>query len=335
MSVDASVPTVSVVIPCYRSEATIARVVGLTREELRGMGYATQFVLVNDCSPDGTFDEIASLCSERNDVVGVDLARNFGQHGAIMCGLRHATGDLVVLMDDDMQTHPSQLPTMADALRDEVDVVFGKYPARREALWRRLGSSFAHWTLRVMGGYPRDIEVSNFVLMRARVAKAVCHYRGPFPALQGLIFQNTSRVVNADVEHFDREQGASGYTFRSLVKLWLTSLNFSLVPLRVSSVVGALMGTVGIIVAIAIAVRKLLDPSVAVGWSSTMAALLACSGLILLSLGVVGEYVGRVFMTVNQTPQFAERQVVGGDGKATDSKQSLRADGGDVEGMVS
>ena len=304
---------VSVIIPCYRSERTIGKVVRLTKGELERAGHACEFVLVNDCSPDGTFAEIARLAAEGLPVTGIDLARNFGQHAALMAGMRHASGDVVLLMDDDMQTHPSQVAALLCGLDDpRLDVVFARYPERREKLWRRLGSAFTRWSLRVMAGVPAGIVPSSFVAMRSGVARAVVEYTGPFPFVTGLIFQSTSRVGDIPIEHFDREEGESGYTLRSLVRLWSTILNFSLVPLRIASLVGAAMGIVGLCAALFLVVRKLVVPDIAIGWSSMMVTTLVCSGLIILFMGVVGEYVGRIFMTANRAPQYVVREQVGG-----------------------
>ena len=301
---------VSVVIPCYRSEKTIAKVVGMTRHELASLGYKTQFVLVNDCSPDNTFQAIEGLCLNE-DVIGVDLAKNFGQHSAILCGLSHVQGDLVLLMDDDLQTHPSQIKTLMRALEEsDADVVFARYPKREEALWRQLGSAFWRWTMRVMTGCPKDIELTSFVLMRGWVAQRISEYDGPFPVLQGLVFQVTSHVINADVEHFEREVGSSGYTLKSLVRLWSNALNFSMLPLRVATATGAAMGIIGVVAALVLIVRKIIHPDIPVGWSSIMVTLLTCSGILLVAMGIVGEYVGRIFMTSNKSPQYVERKTL-------------------------
>ena len=303
---------VSVVIPCYRSEMTIEKVVSMTRKELDSLGYDTQFVLVTDASPDKTFDVLAEMRDAADDVICIDLAKNFGQHGAILCGLNHVTGDVVILMDDDMQTHPSQVSILLDALNERgADVVFGRYPKRKEAAWRQLGSLFWRWTMRVMTGCPADIELTSFVAMRGWVARGIASYTGPFPVVQGLVFRTTFHVINADVKHYEREVGTSGYTLKALIRLWSNALNFSMMPLRLSTAVGGAMGCFGVIAAIIVIVKKILHPDTPVGWSSLMATMLFCSGAILVALGIVGEYVGRVFMTTNGTPQYVERKVLG------------------------
>ena len=303
---------VSVVIPCYYSEATIGKVVRLTRDELVRGGYDYEFVLVNDGSTDGTFAQIQQLCAEDPRVVGIDCAKNLGQHAAIMAGLAHATGDAVMVMDDDMQTHPSQCLKLVDALaaHDEVDVVFAEWPEHKEALWRRAGSDFAAWSTRIMTKRPKEIYSSNFFVLRDYIRDEVVRYTGPYPYVQGLLFRSTHSMMNVEVEHFERESGSSGYTLKTLIRLWANVLGFSMLPLRVASVLGAIIGVVGIVSAIGVIVARAMDPTMAMGWPSTMAAMLTCSGLILLFMGITGEYIGRLYMTANNAPQFVLRRVI-------------------------
>lgn len=300
--------TVSVVIPCYYSEKMIAKVVRLTREQLVSGGYDYEFILVNDGSTDGTFREIQALAAEDSKVVGIDCAKNLGQHSAIMCGLNQTRGGYIMLMDDDMQTHPSQCMKLLDAMEEGGhDVVFAEWEQHKEALWRRMGSEFSSWSMRVMTKRPKDIYSSNFLVMKSHVRDEVVRYTGPYIYIQGLIFRATSSVTNVMVQHFEREQGTSGYTMKTLIRLWSTILNFSMIPLRAASVLGLIVGALGLVSGIAVIVQKLLDPSMAAGWPSLMAVLLFCSGIILVSLGLIGEYLGRMFMTMNNSPQFVIR----------------------------
>ena len=303
---------VSVVIPCYYSEATIAKVVRLTREELSKGGYESEFVLVNDGSTDGTFAEIEKLAAQDDSVVGINCAKNLGQHAAIMAGLRYVDGDLILLMDDDLQTHPSQCLKIVDAIVEhpECDVVFASWPEHKEALWRRLGSNFAVWSMRIMTKRPKEIYPSNFFVMRDYVCDEVVRYTGPYPYVQGLLFRATSSMMNVEVEHFEREVGTSGYTLKTLIRLWASVLGFSMLPLRASSIVGALMGACGIVAAIAVIIMRALDPTLQMGWPSLMVVILICSGLILLFLGIIGEYIGRLFMTANQAPQYVTKTII-------------------------
>lgn len=303
---------ISVVIPCYYSEKTIAKVVRLTREELEKGGFLSEFILVNDGSTDGTFAQIEMLAEQDPNVVGVDCAKNLGQHAAIMAGLQHARGDLILLMDDDMQTHPSQCLKIVNAIveHEECDVVFASWPEHKEALWRRAGSDFAIWSMRIMTNRPKEIYPSNYFVMRDYIKDEIIRYTGPYPYVQGLLFRATSRMMNVEVEHFERESGTSGYTFKTLVRLWASVLGFSMLPLRAASIVGAVIGIIGIVAAIAVIVMRFVDPTMQMGWPSLMVTVLICSGLILMFLGIIGEYLGRLFMTANNAPQYVTKRVI-------------------------
>ena len=304
-------PCVSVVIPCYRSSATIEKVVRLTRAELLSAGYDYEFVLVNDKSPDNTYEVIRAIAESDEHVVAIDFSKNQGQHNALMAGLREAHGSYMLLMDDDMQTHPSQCLKLVNALHDEGhDVVFARWKEHKEAWWRLLGSGFATWSMRVMTHRPKDIYSSNFLVMRKHIRDEIIRYEGPYVYIQGLIFRSTSNIVNVDVEHFDREQGTSGYTLKTLMRLWFAILNFSMMPLRLASFLGVALGLVGFISGVGVIIAKIINPAMAAGWPSLMAVLLFCSGIILMSLGFIGEYLGRVFMTVNKAPQYVVREKV-------------------------
>jgi undecaprenyl-phosphate 4-deoxy-4-formamido-L-arabinose transferase len=301
--------TVSVVIPCYRSEQTIRKVVTLTRQVLREQGYDYEFVLVNDGSPDGTFAQIRALAAEDPRVKGIDLIRNFGQHGAIMAGLNHTTGQLVLLMDDDLQTHPSQIPVLLDKIYEGYDVVFADYGENglKESLFRRLGSQFAEWTSRVLTGQPKDVYASSFFVMRDYVRDNVVSYTGPYPYIEGLVFRVTSSVTSAPVKHFEREVGSSGYTLRALVRLWSSILGLSVGPLRLATITGGFVGLAGFVWAIVIVIQRLCGFTTMDGWSSIMATMLICFGLVLVFLGLIGEYLGRLSITVSHAPQFEVR----------------------------
>ncbi|MFR5828364.1 MAG: glycosyltransferase [Adlercreutzia equolifaciens] len=218
---------VSVVIPCYYSEKMIGTVVDQTRAELVKAGYEYEFILVNDGSTDGTFAAIEQLCAADDRVVGINCAKNSGQHNAIMAGLRKTEGDLILLMDDDMQTHPSQCVKLLDAMEDGSDIVFACWDEHKEAWWRELGSKFTIWSMRVLTDRPKEIYSSNFAVFRRHIRDEVVRYQGPYVYIQGLLFRATANIKNVKVEHYERAQGTSGYSLKSLIRLWSTVLNYS------------------------------------------------------------------------------------------------------------
>lgn len=316
---------VSVVIPCYRSERTIGEVVGLTRDVLASEGYDYEFVLVNDGSPDNTFARIRELCAEDPKVKGIDLIRNFGQHGAIMAGLNHTSGQLILLMDDDLQTHPSQITKLLDKIYDGWDVVFARYENGLCESWlRRMGSNFAEWTTHVLTGSPKDVYASSFFVMRDYVRDNMVVYTGPYPYIQGLIFRVTNKACDTPVTHFERAQGTSGYTIRSLIRLWSAILGLSVAPLRIATATGAVLSLAGLLWALVIVCNKLLGAVSTEGWASLMATLLVCFGLVLLFLGLIGEYLGRLSLTVTGKPQYETRSALNVSGGVDQDERFAR-----------
>ena len=301
---------VSVVIPCYNSEKTIRRVVEMTLQEFESIeGYDVEFVLVNDCSRDGTFEEIRALCADHPQVHGISLMRNFGQHNALMCGMNYTHGDLILGMDDDMQTHPSQIRKLLDKQREGYDLVYGVYEKSTNTTGKNLTSWFNRVSSRMLLGRPKDIRSSNFWLITDKVRSEVIKYRNYNPYVDGLFFRTTHNIGNVTIRHHKREYGTSNYTLRKMMKLWMAYWNYSVLPLRAASVLGSLTALIGFIAAIATVVHKLVDPSTTVGWASTLSIMLIFFGFTLLVLGIIGEYIGEIVLSINNTPQYVIREM--------------------------
>lgn len=305
---------ISIVIPCYYSEKTIAKVVGMVTEEFeKNDGYECEFVLVNDGSTDGTFDEIRKLSKEYDNVVGVNLMRNFGQHNALMAALQYTKGDYVLGMDDDMQTHPSQIFKLVHKIEEGYDLVYGIYPHVTNGPIKNLTSKINRRTSRVMLSRPKDVESSNFWIITKGVRDEVIKFDTFNPYVDAIFYRVTNNIGMVDVEHFKREYGHSGYTFRKLLKLWMAYWNFSVVPLRMSFFFGTFSFLAGILFAIYIIINKIISPDLPVGWSSTICIMAVLFGAVLMMLGVVGEYLGKIILILNKTPQFVVRETVGLD----------------------
>lgn len=304
-------PALSFVVPLYNSEATIGAVVA-DIEALRIPG-GHEIVLVNDGSQDRTGEVCRELLRHaRVPIVFVEHTRNFGEHNAVLTGWRHARGAYVVNLDDDGQNPPAEAKRLHEhALAHRLDAVFGHYADKRHAAWRNLGSRFTNRLADWMLDKPRGFYLSSFRCVSAQVARNVSANTGPFPYIDGMILQATQRIGALEVRHDDRSAGRSGYTLRRLVRLWLsTVVNFSVMPLRMATVLGVLMGLVGTIGVACVIYLRLTNRGPTFGWGSLMAALLVFSGTQLVMLGVIGEYLGRVFLAVNQRPQSLIREVV-------------------------
>ena len=232
---------ISIVIPCYNSEATIRKVVEMVMEEFKKMdGYDCEFVLVNDGSPkDNTYGEIKKLGEQYQNVKGINLLRNFGQHNALMAALHYTEGDFILGMDDDMQTHPSQISKLIHKMEEGYDLVYGCYPKRKNSFLKNVTSKLNEVSSRILLGRPKDIVSSNFWMITRQIKDEVVKYDSFNPYIDGIFYRTTHKIGNVEVEHFKRAVGTSNYTLKKLIKLWLAYWNYSVIPLRISSVLGS------------------------------------------------------------------------------------------------
>jgi glycosyltransferase involved in cell wall biosynthesis len=300
----------SIVIPVYNGAKSIAELVhALETLDIEG---CHEIVLVNDGSPDDSLAVCRSLLGEaRVPITIVNLARNFGEHNAIMTGLRHTRGAYVITMDDDLQNPPSEVKRLLDHARASgKDVVYTRYSVKQHAHWRNLGSQFANWVADVLMDKPKGLYLSSFRCMSAFLVEQVTRYEGPFPYVDGLIMQATQAIDTIEVEHLPRAAGRSNYTLNRLVRLWLNIfVNFSVMPLHLSTIAGFALSLIGLIGVVSVVMEALFfEPPQ--GWASLMAATLLLSGVQLLILGILGEYMGRLFLTANRKPQTVVREVV-------------------------
>ncbi len=304
---------VSVCIPCYRSAKTLPVVVQNIKEVFETMEEDYQIVLVNDGSPDNTFGEILKLCREDDKITGVNLTRNYGQASAKLAALRQAKGDYVVFMDDDGQ-HPAEgIPLLIGRLKEGYDVVYADFKKKKHSLFKRMTSSMHNAIAEFMGNKPKGIKRSSFSAWTRPVVDAMITYKSPFVSIGSFLMSVTTKYANVEVEHKERIEGKSGYTLKKLFKLWLNIfISFSMMPLRMATYLGFLFSGVGFIGIIYLFVRKLVHPTKVAGYTSTMITVLFMSGVIMLILGVMGEYLGRIYMTVSGMPQFYVREVING-----------------------
>ena len=261
---------VSFVIPCYRSRDTIGGVVeeiGAAMEKLAQV-YDYEVILVNDCSPDDTFSQIRKLCRQDERITGVNLAKNFGQHAALMAGFHQVKGDILVCLDDDGQTPADEVGKLLSALEEGADVV---------------------------------------------VLEEMLRYENAFPYVIGLVLRTTKNIVNVTVEHRDRKSGVSGYTFGKLLALWFNGFTaFSEKPLRIATLTGTGCAGLGFLYGLYTVIKKLVVPNVPVGFSALMSGIMFIGGMLMLMLGLIGEYIGRMYICMNSAPQFVIREIVGG-----------------------
>jgi glycosyltransferase involved in cell wall biosynthesis len=299
----------SIVIPVYNGAQSIGELVAA----LAGLSVpgGHEIVLVNDCSPDNSLGVCRDLLAcTRVPMTLVNLSRNYGEHNAVMTGLRHARGAHVITMDDDLQNPPTEVLRLLEyAQSSGKEVIYTRYASKEHAGWRNLGSRFTNRVADWLLDKPPGLYLSSFRCMSAFVAEQITAYDGPFPYVDGLILQITQSIGSLEVQHLPRAHGRSNYTFRRLVRLWLNMfVNFSVMPLRLATVAGfaiSLVGLAGTLWVIAEALLVETPP----GWASLAVAVLLLSGVQLTMLGLIGEYLGRLYLTANRKPQSVIKDV--------------------------
>ena len=305
---------ISFVIPCYRSEKTLPQVVGTIQETLKTRkDFDSEIILVNDASPDDTWGTIKSLCSSYDNVKGINLAKNSGQQAAIMAGLRHTKGDLVAVSDDDGQTPIETVFEFYDCMEEGgYDVVCADYQDRgRRSLFRRLGSWADNTMMRMAVDRPEDIRLSVYFLAKRFVVDEILKYNNAYPHMEGLLLRTTLNSGNVKVDQKERASGSSGYNFKKLLSTWVNGLTtFSIKPLRLAVILGMLMALAGFIIIVALVVVKIAGPEMEHGWTSLVATNILIGGMIMMILGVIGEYVGRIYLCLNQNPQYVVKEII-------------------------
>ena len=306
---------VSFVIPCYRSAQTLPGVVEELQTAMEAMQeYDYEVILVNDCSPDDTFEVIRRLSGENRRIRGINLARNFGQHSALMAGFRYGEGDIVVCLDDDGQTPAREVGKLLAGIRQGADVVYAKYNQKHHSGFRNWGSRINERMTRVMLGKPKDLYLSSYFAARRFVIEEVKRYENAYPYVIGLVLRTTGNIVNVEVTHRERAAGESGYTLGKLLALWFNGFTaFSVKPLRIATISGALCAMAGFLYGIYTIVKQIFitHPGLVSGFSALMSVLVFMGGMLMLMLGLVGEYMGRMYISMNNSPQYVIREMVG------------------------
>jgi glycosyltransferase involved in cell wall biosynthesis len=295
--------SLSIVIPVYNGAKTVAELVGaLAALDIEG---GHEIILVNDGSPDNSLAICRGLMrSCAVPLTVVNLARNFGEHNAVMAGLREACGAWVITMDDDLQNPPSEVVRLLQyAQASGKEAIYTWYGSKEHAAWRNIGSRFTNRVADVVLDKPQGLYLSSFRCLSAFVVEHVIRYTGPFPYIDGLVLQVTQSIDRVEVKHLPRADGRSNYTLRRLIRLWLNMfVNFSVMPLRLSTLTGFAISIFGAIASVLVFIEAMFYKTPQ-GWGSIMAAVLLLSGVQLLILGIVGEYLGRLYLTINGKPQ--------------------------------
>lgn len=305
----------SFVIPCYNSEHTIGHVVAeIDSVFLNNDRYEYEIILVNDASPkDDTLGAIRRLAEENPRVKAVNLSKNFGQDSALMAGYSIAGGDYIVSLDDDGQNPAAEAWKLLDKMEEGWDVVFGRYAVKKHSRFKNFGSRVNDWMARILLDKPKDLRLCSYFAMDRFVAEEMLKDRNSFPYIWGLILRTTDRITNVYIEHRSREEGRSNFTLMKCLKVWMNGfIAFSVKPLRFSTMIGTMIACVGFLYGIYVVLKQLIFGEPVEGWSSMMTAILLLGGIILMMLGLLGEYIGRMNINLNNTPQYIIRNVYTG-----------------------
>jgi undecaprenyl-phosphate 4-deoxy-4-formamido-L-arabinose transferase len=305
----------SIVVPVYRSAECLPELARRVKEEVGRYFLRYELILVNDDSPDASWDVIVRLAHEHGFITGVNLRKNVGQDNAIMAGLTLATGEVIVIMDDDLQHDPSDIAVLHSHIERGFDVVYADFESKKQALWKNIGSwvndRFAVLTL----GKPKNIYMSPYKAMRREVLQEVTKYAGPYPYVDGLIFTITSNITQAPATHHTRFSGKSNYNLLKSVAVWLkVATGFSVAPLRVATLLGGIISLLALVLATYFVLQTLIWAQGPEGWASVIVAVLFMGGIQLICTGAIGEYIGRIFITQNMRPQFTVKEICRGPG---------------------
>lgn len=303
---------ISFVVPVYNSEKTLETLVekiDLAVEKLEE-NYVHEIILVNDYSKDNSLELCRKLNRKFAHVKYLSFSKNFGQPHALIAGFNHVKGDYIICLDDDLQTPPEEINKLISKLEEGAyDVVYGKYNSKKHSLFRNFGSYTNQKMARCLINMPENINTTSFFIARRFVIDEVVKYDKHYPHIPGLIFRITNNIANVLVEHKNREYGKSNYNMRKLIKLWFYGFtNFSVKPLRLSSFFGMVLSGMSFFMVVFLTIRKLMNPQVQLGWTSLMIMITFFGGIQLLSIGLLGEYVGRIFMSINKSPQYVIKE---------------------------
>lgn len=300
---------ISVVIPVYDSHECVAELSRQIANALKGIEY--EQIMVNDCSRDSSWEEIVKACERNPRIVGISLRRNGGQDSAILAGLNFARGSYVVIMDDDLQHSPYDIPRLYEEVKKGSDVCYADFTVKKQPLWKNIGSWFNGKVSEIAIGKPKGLYLSPFKIIVSGVVHEMIKYENIFPYIDGLIFQTTRSITQIPVEHHRRELGKSNYSVAKSVKVFLRMLfGFSTAPLMLASFTGFFCAAAGLALAAFYFAQWLAGKADVTGWTTIVMLVLFLGGAVLIAIGIIGVYVGRMYLTVSRSAKFIVKEIV-------------------------
>lgn len=308
---------ISFVIPCYGSEKTIEFVINEIVEVVKEKAneYDYEIIAINDCSPDNVLSVLIRLANSNKKIKVIDFAKNFGKHAGVLAGFKFASGDYIVGLDDDGQCPVNHLWELLEPIiNNKSDYSMAGYNKVKQSVFKNIGSTINSLMSHILLKKPKNLYFSNFYAMKKYIAKEMIRYNNPYPYLEGLTLRTTDSFAIVPMEERERYEGNGNFTLHKSISLWLNGFTaFSVKPLRVSSIIGILCSFIGFIFGLAVIIKKLINPLIVIGYSSIMATLLFVGGIIMLMLGLIGEYIGRIYISINNSPQYVIKDIINYD----------------------
>lgn len=307
---------ISFVVPCYNSENTIEKVIEEVDTTIKKQeDYSYEVILVNDCSKDNVWNKIKQICEKNKNVKGVSFAKNFGQHAALIAGYKYVSGDIVVSIDDDGQIPVDEVFSLIEKIEEGYDVVYASYANKKHSFFRNIGTKLNNFMCEKLLKKPKKLMITSYFAAKKFIIDEVVKYNNPYTYVPGLVLRSTNNIASVPVNHRQREVGNSGYNFKKLLSLWINGFTaFSVVPLRISMILGITISFLGFIYMVYILINKIINPIVPLGWTSTISILLLLGGMILFVLGMIGEYIGRIYISINNSPQYVIKETINIEG---------------------
>jgi len=306
----------SFVIPCYGSEQIIEFVINEIDETMsQKPEYDYEIVCVNDCSPDNVISVLKNIVNANERVIVADLTRNMGKHAAVMAGYSLISGDIIVNLDDDGQCPIPHLWDLLEPLEKGYDISMARYPKKKQSSFKNFGSHVNTRMSQMLLSQPKNLAIESFSAIKRFIVDEVLKYQNPYPYLDGLYIRATDRIANVEMEHRERVEGVGSFTFRKSFSLWLNGFTaFSVKPLRLASLLGVFIALGGFITGVVVILQRLfIYPDMPLGYPSTIVILLFVSGIIMAMLGMLGEYIGRIYISLNNSPQYVIREIIKGN----------------------
>lgn len=303
---------VSFIVPCYRSENTIQLVVDEIECKMSDLAqYIYEVILIDDCSPDNTFQTIKMLCKSKNYIKGICLSKNFGQHAALMVGMHYSDGDYIVCIDDDGQTPTEEVEKLINKLEQGYDAVYASYKHKQHAILRKFVSWVNGRMACIILGKPKDLFISGYFGIQKFLADEIIRYKNSYPNINGLVLRATKNIINVEVNPRKQKEDIPGSSIKKIFAIWSNGfISFSINPLRISTGIGGICAVGGFVYGLYTIINRVLNPNIPVGFSSGMSAIVFFGGMIMLTLGLLGEYIGRIYISLNNSPQYVIKERV-------------------------